>query len=426
MQFPGPRIAKHYFPVKGTAPVVEAPAQPGWYVVGLDQTIVDMEVRAPASVALDLGLVEGESVSLDQERFAALLRRVEERGIPCQVSPGGSVANSLNNYTHLSGERAVLLGSIPEYIRFGEPAFYYVAQNPKGVDLSYLVARPGAIGTAITFVSPQGDRSFAVAPGVSNDYRAEDVPDPVVAGAAAALASLYTLSLADAPITAATERFLGTAKAANVPIAFGMGTASLVRRMRGRVQDLLERYVTIAAMNAQEAEALTGKADVLQACQEILDSVDIVIITEGARGLTIGGYVDESRKRHTRQSLRSGSLPDYNRYEFSRLMYREGCARPLKIYTHIYPYRGGPDRMVNTSGAGDAALAAVLHDVSANRYHRQTVPNSPKHPAGVDFLSYSSLSRIAQYGNRVAYEVLRGASPRLDSRVGPDGGESAA
>lgn len=33
---------------------------------------------------------------------------------------------------------------------------------------------------------------------------------------------------------------------------------------------------------------------------------------------------------------------------------------------------------------------------------------------------HSSLSRNAQYGRRVAYEVLRGYSPRLDRPVGPD------
>jgi hypothetical protein len=38
----------------------------------------------------------------------------------------------------------------------------------------------------------------------------------------------------------------------------------------------------------------------------------------------------------------------------------------------------------------------------------------------VRFLSYSSLSRNAQYGNRVAYEVLRNRSPRLMAPVGRD------
>jgi inosine kinase len=118
--------------------------------------------------------------------------------------------------------------------------------------------------------------------------------------------------------------------------------------------------------------------------------------------------------------VRTKSIPDYNRWEFSRLVRRADCTSPVRIYSHIHPYLGGPERLNNTSGAGDAALAALAHDFVANRYHRDTVPDSKKHAAGVPFLSYSSLSRTAQYGNRVAYEVLRSCSPRLEGPVGLD------
>jgi len=121
--------------------------------------------------------------------------------------------------------------------------------------------------------------------------------------------------------------------------------------------------------------------------------------------------------------VRSGAIEGYNRFEFSRLMRRGDCRRPVQIFSHIHPFRGGPDRLVNANGAGDAVLAAVLHDVAANRYHRANVQESPKHRAGVPFLTYSSLSRNAQYGNRVAYEVLKGASPRLNGPVGTDARE---
>jgi len=420
MDFPGQRITKHYFPVTHDAPVVEAKPHPGWYVVGLDQLIVDMEVRAPASFASDLGLVAGESVVLNDDAFRQLVARIKGEGFACCFAPGGTVANTLNNYAHLSGEPAVLLGAIPELLRPQDAAFHYVAQTPKAVRLDHLIALPGNIGTAITFVGPDGDRSFAVAPGNSNSYTDVHIPTEVVAGATAALASLYTLSDEDAPIAAATWRFLEVAKNADVPVAFGLGTAHLVRRMRDPLQRLLADYVSIAAMNAQEAEALTGMDDVLLASQKILEWVDLVIITQGRQGLTLGGFTDWARKRQTRQTVRSASMPDYNRYEFSRLMRHRDCEKPLRIHTHIHPYQGGPEQLVNTSGAGDAALAALLHDVAANRYHQENVPNSPKHPPGVHFLSYSSLSRSAQYGNRVAYEVLRGASPRLDGPVGSD------
>jgi inosine kinase len=72
---------------------------------------------------------------------------------------------------------------------------------------------------------------------------------------------------------------------------------------------------------------------------------------------------------------------------------------------------GGPTQIRNTNGAGDGALAALLHDMAANRYHRVKIPNSPKHSA--IYLTYSSLSQICKYSNRVSFEILSRNSPRL-------------
>ncbi len=52
-------------------------------------------------------------------------------------------------------------------------------------------------------------------------------------------------------------------------------------------------------------------------------------------------------------------------------MRHKDCQNPLRIYSHIAPYMGGPEKIMNTNGAGDGALAALLHDITANAYHRQ-------------------------------------------------------
>jgi inosine kinase len=194
----------------------------------------------------------------------------------------------------------------------------------------------------------------------------------------------------------------------------------LVQAQRPKVEELLAKYVSIAAMNMHEAKALTGESDALLAAQRLLELVDAILITEGSHGLTLAGWTDDAVKRQTRLEVRSKAIPEYNRWEFSRIMRKQDCAEPLKIYSHIHPYRGGPDKLSNTSGAGDAALAALLHDISANDYHRNAVPGSRKHAADQRFLTYSSISRNAQYCNRVAYEVLKRRSPRLDRAVGHD------
>ncbi|EIM4385596.1 inosine/guanosine kinase, partial [Salmonella enterica subsp. enterica serovar Senftenberg] len=87
------------------------------------------------------------------------------------------------------------------------------------------------------------------------------------------------------------------------------------------------------------------------------------------------------------------------------------CINPLRVYSHIAPYMGGPEKIMNTNGAGDGALAALLHDITANSYHRSNVPNSSKHK--FTWLTYSSLAQVCKYANRVSYQVLNQHSPRL-------------
>ena len=98
-------------------------------------------------------------------------------------------------------------------------------------------------------------------------------------------------------------------------------------------------------------------------------------------------------------------------------MRKQDCENPVKVYSHIGPYLGGPLEIKNTNGAGDGALSALLHDMAANSYHFVNVPNSEKHEHTC--LTYSSLSQICKYANRVSYEVLTQHSPRL-SRALPE------
>lgn len=422
MRFPGIRKGKYYFPVTEKKSTIDTSenSKP-WYLLGLDEVIVDLEIHGcPESLLPELGLMKGESVQFSAEKIARLLERVRELGLEVRYAAGGTASNTLCNYTHLSGEPAILLGAIPETIHPRTPAFAYVAQTPKAVSLDYLVPTPGEVGIAVTCFTPDGERSFAVAPGISGNYGPQDVPEDVVRKASVVLTSVYCLANPNRPIAKAALRMMEIAHEACVPVAFGLGTSTLVRRMRDDILSILEKYVNIVAMNAREAEALTGFSDPLLAGNALLDRTDAALITEGERGLTMCGYTDESVKRATRDGLHSGAIENYNQYEYSRLVMREFSPNPMRVFTHIHPYLGGPQKLRNTNGAGDAALAAFLHDVAATRYHAESVPDSKKHSHDIRFLTYSSLSRNAQYGNRVAYEVLRNNSPRLEAPIGND------
>jgi inosine kinase len=215
----------------------------------------------------------------------------------------------------------------------------------------------------------------------------------------------------NSPIFRSTIRAVEIAKSANVPVVFSLGTSGLVEEKKDYLLEFIPKYVSVLAMNESEALTLTGISDPLLAAEKSLDLVDMVLLTVGARGLYIGALADKDQARETKESLHTKSIVEYNAFEYSRAQRRSQIKDVMKVYTHINPFRGGPQMIKNTNGAGDAALAAVLHDISANGYHKNKVPKSPKHVA--EFLTYSSISQISKYANRVSFEVLSQNSPRL-------------
>ncbi len=414
MKFPGRRNTKHYFPVeeKVRSSFDDEIGRPGnVYVVGLDQLLVDIEISVTDEFLIEHGFKKGESFLIDDELAETIYWDNKKRGTIAGEFPGGAVVNTLHNFSILSDCPSVALGTINKNIELGDYAFKYICNTSSKVNLTYLQPSPRPMGRALCFVSPDGERTFAISKGCMNDLSEEFIPTDVIEKSAGILISAYTLRDPNSPIFRSTMKAMEIAKASDVPVVLSLGTSGLVEEKKELLLDLIPKYVTVLAMNENEAEALMGIRDPLLATQKTLDICDMVLLTVGARGLYIGALTDEELARPTKEALHTKSIVDYNKFEYSRAMRRGECKNILKVFTHINPFHGGPVSIKNTNGAGDAALAAVLHDLSANLYHKTKVPNSPKHVA--KFLTYSSISQISKYANRVSFEVLSQNSPRL-------------
>jgi len=414
MKFPGKRKNKHYFPVteKGreSADPHSLQTEP-FYLVGIDQLLVDIECSAEPEFLARYNLKKGESQILDDRDAEAIYRELKTKGKILGEYAGGSVGNTLHNYSVLSDERSIALGAISRNISLGDYAFKYIRNTSSKVDLSYLQPSENPMGRAMCFVTPDGERTFGISKGCMNDLTPEFIPGDVIEKASALLISAYLLREEKDPIFSSTIKACEIALKAKVPVVMTLGTSSLIGSKKVFFREFIHKYVTCLAMNDQEALDLTGLSDPLLAAENALELCDFVLLTVGAHGLYLAGYVDERYARKTTYKLRSKSIPEYNKYEFSRPMRKSECVKPIKIYSHINPFMGGPKIIKNTNGAGDGALAALLHDLSARKYHQAKVPNSAKNL--IHSLTYSSMSQLTKYTNRVSYEVLAQNSPRL-------------
>ncbi|MCW6032179.1 inosine/guanosine kinase [Pantoea sp. JK] len=415
MKFPGKRKSKHYFPVNARDPLLQATQQEqeeGSWVVGIDQTLVDIEAKVDDDFLQRYGLSAGHSLVIDDATAEALYNDLMREALISHQFAGGTIGNTLHNYSVLADDRSVLLGVMCNNIQIGGYAYRYLCNTSSRMDLNFLQGVDGAIGRCFTLIGEQGERTFAISPGLMNQLQANSIPEEVIAGASALVLTSYLVRCQPGePMPEATLRAIEYAKKHNVPVVLTLGTKYVIQDNPQFWRDFLRDHVSIVAMNEEEAYALTGEQDPLLASNMALDWVDLVLCTAGPTGLYMAGFTEEEYKRKTNHPLLPGALAEFNQYEFSRAMRHKDCDQPLRIFSHIAPYMGGPEKIMNTNGAGDGALAALLHDITANNFHRQKVPNSSKH--GRAYLTYSSLAQVCKYANRVSYQVLNQHSPRL-------------
>lgn len=349
MRFPGRRKHKHYFPVHARDPLLhhaglEAP-ETKIHIVGIDQTLVDIDARVSDDLLERYALPKGGSTVIPNERALALYDELFASGQIAYEFAGGTVGNTLHNYSLLADDAAVLLGVMSDPIRFGTSGYRYLSSTSSRVSLDQLQPVDGPIGRCFALITPDGERTFAISAGKMNELKPESVPESIFESAAALLVSAYLMRASDGEsMPEATRRAVSLAKQSGVPVVLTLGTRFVIAERPEFWRAFIRENVDILAMNEEEAEALTGEADPLLACDRALALSDLVLCTAGPIGLYLAGYTDDAVKRETRYPLLPGAIPEFNRYEFSRPMLRESCDTPVKVFAHIAPYHGGRSR----------------------------------------------------------------------------------
>ncbi|MEH6395735.1 inosine/guanosine kinase [Pseudoalteromonas sp.] len=416
MKFPGRRRHKHYFPVEAKDPLTNqlnaSDRLQRSYITGIDQIVVDIEAKVDQAFLDEFQLRRGMSQVIDNDITNALYDRLKLNDMVDYEFAGGTIGNTMHNYSVLADDRSVLLGVMSENIKIGSYAYRFLCNTSSRVDLDYLQPVDGPIGRCFTLIDDTGERTFAISAGLMNHLRPESIDQTLIENSSALVISAYLMrTQGSETMTEATMQAVKYANDAGVPVVLTLGTKFLIEQDPTWWAEFVAKHVDILAMNEEEGLAITGYEDPLLAADKALDWVDLVICTAGEKGLFMAGFVDEQFKRETEYPLLPGAIADFNRYEFSRAMRKSDCETPIRAYSHTAPFMGGPDSIKNTNGAGDCALAAVLHDLSANVYHKLNVGNSAKHQQPA--MTYSSLAQISKYANRASYEVLVQHSPRL-------------
>ena len=226
--------------------------------MGIDQTLVDIDARVPDALQTRYGLPRGGSTVIPGDLAAALYDELHAQGLISYEFAGGTVGNTLHNYTLLADDASILLGVMSEVIRVGTSGYRYLSNTSSRVNLDHLQPVDGPSGRCFALVTPDGERTFAISAGKMNHLRPESVPEAIFEHASALVISAYLLRCADdEPLPAATMRAITFAKARGVPVVLTLGTRFLIAERPAFWRDFIAEHVNLVAMNEEEAEALT-------------------------------------------------------------------------------------------------------------------------------------------------------------------------
>ena len=336
MKFPGRRKSKHYFPVAKTTPLehdVHLKQIPqSTHIVGIDQILVDIEAHVDIDFIEKYQLKLGNSLLIDEVVAEQLYRELVDKSLINSEFAGGTIGNTLHNYSILADDRSVLFGVMSENIKVGSYAYRYLCNTSSRVDLNYLQPVQGPIGRCFTLVTSCGERTFAISKGYMDKLSPNSIDKTMIATASALVLTAYLMRCDDGDqMTEATMKAIEHAKQADVPVVLTLGTRFLIESDPNWWRDFIAEHVSIVAMNEEEAEALTGHKDPLLAIDAVLELCDMVLCTSGQTGLYMGGFTEDEAKRETAHVLLPGAIPEFNRYEFSRPMAKKIVASLLKF-----------------------------------------------------------------------------------------------
>jgi len=281
-------------------------------VLALGSPLLDIIVQVSDEMLVDLNLKKGGMHLISLQESKKFLDCLSKKGKECLLIPGGSAANTLSGLSAL-GNKVAFLGLIGDD-EHGD--LYEEKTQDDGVKTSFSRHEEHVTGHAITFITPDQERTFATHLGAAAQFSKEHVPAEEIRKSKVLHIEAYQLE--DEKTREAVLHAMDIAKKNNIAITIDLSDVGLIERNLEVFKEVVKKYVNVVFVNEDEAHAYTGKKE-KDALEEIAKTCDTVIVKLGEKGSLI----------------QSGS----------------------EIY-RITPHE---IEVINTNGAGDMYAAGILH-----------------------------------------------------------------
>jgi len=241
-------------------------------VLGIGNALLDVLIPIENEAILEqFSLPKGASTIVTHETYLQILQTVEP--LIVKKVTGGSAANTIHGIAGLGLETG-FIGKVGNdfYGDFMEDEMKQSGITP------YLRKGEQATGMAITFVTPDSERTFAVYLGAALELNADDLSLDLFQGYDIFHIEGYLIQNYDL-----MRRAMQLAQEVGACISLDLATYTMVEWHRDFLGEMVEKYVDIIFANEEEALAFTGKQPE-EALTELSRPCNISVVKIGKKG----------------------------------------------------------------------------------------------------------------------------------------------
>lgn len=284
-------------------------------VLGIGNALVDALVQVQDEALLtEMNLPKGSMQLIDTAGYEAVCRRLSQMEV--KRATGGSAANTVLALAHL-GAAPGIIGRVSE-----DDNGHFFADNCKknGIE-TYLLPSELPTGVASTFITPDGQRTFATFLGAAATLHADDLRPEWLEGYAYLYIEGYLVQDHDL-ICRAVEM----AHAAGLKVCLDLASYNIVEAQHEFFSYLLD-HTDIVFANEEEALAFTGKAP-REALDELAQRCEVAVVKTGKKGAMArcGAEFAEAPAEAVAQVLDTTAAGDFFAAGF---LYRHAQGAPL-------------------------------------------------------------------------------------------------
>ena len=252
-------------------------------ILGIGNALVDVLLEIQNDDQIErFGLVKGGMEMIDAEKKREIHAAISHMNQ--KIATGGSTSNTIYGLAKL-GAKTGYIGKISND-QAGD--FFKKDMVNAHINTHFLYSDIDT-GIATTFISANGERTFATYLGAAATMTPEEIDIEVI--------KQYDIIHVEGYLIFNKELVLDIckkAKSCGLLISMDMASYNLVETMHDLVKELLDQYVDIIFANEEEAKAFTGKEE-FEALEELSRYCPVAIVKLGPRGsiAKVNGQITE-------------------------------------------------------------------------------------------------------------------------------------